>query len=72
MIRWVDGSCRPRSPLLVDCSKVRALGWEPRVDYKEGLAQTIDWYRDNRAWWEKIKSGEWKRYYERQYQGLAK
>jgi len=51
----------------VDCGKLRGLGWEPRVAYEDGLARTIAWYRDHRAWWEKIKSGEWKRYYKRQY-----
>jgi dTDP-glucose 4,6-dehydratase len=31
----------------------------------------VAWYAEHRAWWEKIKSGEWRRYYERQYRGLA-
>ena len=50
---------------------MRALGWEPRVGFAEGLARTVAWYADHRAWWEKIKSGEWRRYYERQYRDLA-
>ena len=32
-----------------------------------GLAETVEWYRDNRAWWEPIKSGEYRAYYEQQY-----
>ena len=32
-----------------------------------GLAETVDWYRDNRDWWEPIKSGEYRAYYEQQY-----
>jgi dTDP-glucose 4,6-dehydratase len=47
--------------------KVRALGWEPRVRFAEGLEQTVAWYRDSRAWWEPIRSGDYRAYYERQY-----
>ena len=47
--------------------KVRALGWEARVRFAEGLKLTVDWYRDNAAWWEPIRSGEYRAYYERQY-----
>jgi dTDP-glucose 4,6-dehydratase len=47
--------------------KVRALGWEPRVRFEEGLAETVAWYRDNAWWWEPIRSGEYRAYYERQY-----
>ncbi len=48
-------------------AKVRALGWEPRVRFAEGLEQTVAWYRDNVSWWEPIRSGEYRDYYERQY-----
>jgi dTDP-glucose 4,6-dehydratase len=48
-------------------ARVRALGWEPRVRFEEGLAQTVAWYRDNEAWWEPIRSGDYRAYYERQY-----
>ncbi len=47
--------------------KVRALGWEPGVRFADGLASTVEWYRENRAWWEPIRSGEYRAYYERQY-----
>jgi dTDP-glucose 4,6-dehydratase len=47
--------------------KVRALGWEPRVRFAEGLERTVAWYRDNRWWWDPIRSGEYRAYYERQY-----
>jgi dTDP-glucose 4,6-dehydratase len=47
--------------------KVRALGWDPLVRFDEGLAETVDWYRENRWWWEPIRSGDYRRYYERQY-----
>jgi len=51
----------------LDTTKVRALGWAPRKPFEEGLRETVAWYRDGRAWWEPIKSGEYRAYYERQY-----
>src|SRR5579871_1202910 len=51
----------------VDSSKVRALGWAPAHRFEDGLKETVDWYRDNRAWWEPIKSGAYREYYEQQY-----
>jgi dTDP-glucose 4,6-dehydratase len=47
--------------------KVRALGWDPQVQFAEGLARTVEWYRDNAWWWEPIRSGSYREYYERQY-----
>jgi dTDP-glucose 4,6-dehydratase len=47
--------------------KVRGLGWDAQVRFAEGLKRTVDWYRDNAAWWEPIRSGEYRAYYERQY-----
>jgi len=47
--------------------KVRALGWEPQVRFAEGLDQTVAWYQENAAWWEPIRSGGYREYYERQY-----
>jgi dTDP-glucose 4,6-dehydratase len=43
------------------------LGWDARVRFDEGLARTVDWYRDNEAWWAPIRSGEYREYYERHY-----
>lgn len=41
---------------LLDASKLRGeLGWEPRHDFETGLAETVRWYADNRAWWEPLK-----------------
>jgi dTDP-glucose 4,6-dehydratase len=52
----------------VDSSKLRSLGWTPRFSFDAGgLAETVDWYRANREWWEPIKSGDYRAYYEQQY-----
>jgi dTDP-glucose 4,6-dehydratase len=48
--------------------KVREeLGWEAKVRFDEGLRRTVDWYRENEAWWGPIRSGEYRDYYERHY-----
>jgi dTDP-glucose 4,6-dehydratase len=43
------------------------LGWEPQVRFDDGIERTVQWYRDNEAWWEPIRSGEYREYYERHY-----
>ena len=44
-----------------------ALGWEPLVSLDEGLAATVDWYRTHREWWQRVKSGAYRDYYDRMY-----
>jgi dTDP-glucose 4,6-dehydratase len=44
-----------------------ACRWRPLVELEEGLARTVSWYIDNRSWWEKVKSGEYRDYYQRHY-----
>ena len=51
----------------LDTAKIRGLGWSPETGFDEGLAATVDWSRASRAWWEPIKSGSYREYYERQY-----
>jgi len=51
----------------LDSSKLKDLGWEPEADFENEMRATIAWYRDNRWWWEKIKSGEFREYYRKQY-----
>jgi dTDP-glucose 4,6-dehydratase len=47
--------------------KVRGLGWAPQMRFGDGLANTVAWYRENTDWWEPIRSGDYRAYYERQY-----
>ena len=51
----------------LDVHKVMALGWEPDYTNEEAIRATIRWYVDNEWWWEPIRSGEFREYYERVY-----
>lgn len=51
----------------LDSSKLRALGWAPKYNFKSALQKTIEWYKDNENWWKPLKSGEYLEYYEKQY-----
>jgi dTDP-glucose 4,6-dehydratase len=67
LVRHVDDRPGHDRRYSVDSARVRSLGWEPRREFEAGLAETVGWYRENRAWWEPIKSGEYLDYYKRQY-----
>ena len=45
----------------------KELGWKPEHNFDEYLQTTVDWYKNNQDWWKKIKTGEYKKYYEKQY-----
>lgn len=52
----------------IDPAKIHAeLGWLPETMFADGIEKTIQWYLDNRAWWEEIISGEYQNYYEKMY-----
>ena len=52
----------------VDCSRITAeLGWQPRIPLEDGLRETVHWYRDNRAWVDHARTGEYRDYYQRLY-----
>ncbi len=51
----------------LNIGKMKALGWQPRHTAKEAIIKTAQWYKDNEWWWRKIKSGEFKAYYQAQY-----
>lgn len=52
----------------IDWSKInRELGWQPKHKFEEGLSDTIEWYKNNPSWWQRIKSGEYQEYYNKQY-----
>jgi dTDP-glucose 4,6-dehydratase len=51
----------------LNCQKLNKLGWKPRFKFEEALKETIDWYKENKWWWEKMKSGEYLQYYKKHY-----
>ena len=52
----------------IDPTKTKEeLGWEPETRFEDGIGQTIDWYLDNREWWEHIVSGDYQNYYQKMY-----
>lgn len=52
----------------IDATKIKKdLGWEPSVTFEQGLDITIDWYLSNQKWLDNITSGEYQKYYEKQY-----
>ncbi len=52
----------------IDWRKIKdELGWKPKYDFEIYLETTIDWYINNQSWWKRIKSGEYQKYYQRQY-----
>jgi dTDP-glucose 4,6-dehydratase len=68
LIRHVEDRAGHDRRYALDDSRLRALGWSPSHSFGErGLRETVDWYREHRAWWEPIKTGEYRAYYESQY-----
>jgi dTDP-glucose 4,6-dehydratase len=67
LLRRVDDRPGHDRRYSLDTTKLEALGWKPQTPFEAGLAKTVSWYRDHRDWWEQIKSGEYRAYYERQY-----
>jgi dTDP-glucose 4,6-dehydratase len=72
LIRYVPDRPGHDRRYAIDCSKSeRELGWRPTITFEEGLRQTIDWYRGHADWIAAIRTGEYLRYYERQYSSLV-
>ncbi len=54
----------------IDPAKIaKELGWEPKTRFDDGIKKTIQWYLDNRSWWEEILNGEYQNYYAQMYDG---
>lgn len=68
LLRYVEDRKGHDRRYAVDYSKIDAeLGWKPLVNFEQGLEQTIQWYLNNRSWWERVKSGEYTKFYETYY-----
>ncbi len=73
LVRHVEDRAGHDRRYALDDSKLRSLGWAPRHSFGEGgLPATVDWYRENRSWWEPIKSGAYRAYYDEQYANRLK
>ena len=66
-IEYVDDRPGHDRRYSLSSSKVEDLGWEAEVPFEEGIARTVEWYRDNPRWWEPIRSGEYREYYLAKY-----
>jgi dTDP-glucose 4,6-dehydratase len=70
LIRYVADRPGHDRRYAIDDSKIeRELGWRPTRRFDEGLESTIAWYRDNASWWQAVKSGEYRAWFERNYGG---
>jgi dTDP-glucose 4,6-dehydratase len=68
LIKYVDDRLGHDRRYAIDAAKCEnELGWKPETTWEEGLAKTIQWYRDNQAWVERIRTGAYKDYYLKQY-----
>lgn len=74
LIRYVPDRPGHDRRYAIDCAKMESeLGWRPTVSFAEGLSETVRWYQDHAAWVARVRSGEYQRYYQKQYgAGLTK
>ncbi len=72
LIRYVEDRKAHDRRYAIDCSKLRALGWEPTARFEDALAATVDWYREHEDWWRQIREGTaFAEHYRRTYAGRA-
>jgi dTDP-glucose 4,6-dehydratase len=67
LVRYVADRLGHDRRYALDSSALRATGWRPRRLFDEGLAATVEWYRSQRPWWEAVKSGAYRAYYDEMY-----
>jgi dTDP-glucose 4,6-dehydratase len=68
LVKYVTDRAGHDRRYAIDASRARReLGWAPRKTFEDALADTVRWYVDHRSWWERVMSGEYRSYYEKQY-----
>jgi dTDP-glucose 4,6-dehydratase len=68
LVRHVEDRAGHDRRYSLDTTRIRALGWQPRREWESSVRSTVEWYRENREWWESIKrSPDFREYYDRQY-----
>ena len=64
LIEFVEDRLGHDRRYAIDASKIKQeLGWEPKYNFEEGIKATVQWYLDNKEWWQRVKSGEYRKYY---------
>lgn len=67
LIEFVNDRLGHDKRYAIDPTKIEQLGWKPVYNFDTGIEQTIQWYLDNREWWQQIITGEYKEYFKNQY-----
>lgn len=68
LIKFVEDRKGHDRRYAIDPTKIKnELGWVPETNFKDGIRKTINWYLENRKWWETIISGEYQEYYKKMY-----
>lgn len=68
MIEYVEDRKGHDRRYAIDFSKIKnELGWQPEVKFEDGIASTIEWFKNNEEWWRSVKSGDYQKYYNKQY-----
>ncbi len=68
LIKYVKDRLGHDKRYAIDSNKIKnELGWEPLYSFDKGIEKAIQWYLEHQEWWEKIKSGEYKEYYDKMY-----
>jgi dTDP-glucose 4,6-dehydratase len=68
LIRFVKDRPGHDRRYAIDCTKImRELGWAQNYNFQTGMQETVTWYSHNRAWWTRVKSGEYRDFYQRWY-----
>jgi dTDP-glucose 4,6-dehydratase len=69
MIEYVQDRLGHDWRYALDNTKINKLGFVPEVDFRDGIAQLVEWFKENEDWWRDVKSGEYINYYKQQYNG---
>lgn len=68
LIRFVEDRQGHDKRYAIDATKIREeLGWLPKYSFEDGIKQTVQWYLDNKEWWQRIISGDYQEYVSKQY-----
>ena len=71
LINYVTDRAGHDERYAIDCTKLKdELGWEPSLQFDEGIEKTVIWYLNNKDWLKNVISGDYKTYYDRVYKNL--